>query len=74
MTLNQIEFDGLTILMMKNNDQILTEILLTETSDNFSGSELIKDHEWYNKLMQFNLIRENFDIDYETGYFNDNIN
>jgi len=59
---------------MKNKDQILTEILFTESSEIVPFTELKHDHEIYNKLMQINVLKENFDIDYETGYFNDNIN
>lgn len=59
---------------MENKDQILTEILFTEPSKMVSGNELKQDYEIYNRLMQVNLLKENFDIDYETGYFNDNIN
>lgn len=59
---------------MKNKDQILTEILFTEGTETITSNELPQDHDFYNKLMQVNLIRENFDIDYETGYFNDNDN
>lgn len=58
---------------MENKDQILTEILFTEPSK-ISGNELKQDYEIYNRLMQVNLLKENFDIDYETGYFNDNVN
>ena len=59
---------------MKNKDQIITEILFTEPSETVKGNELVHDHEIYNKMMQVNLLKENFDIDYETGYFNDSIN
>lgn len=59
---------------MENKDQILTEILFTEPSEPVSGNALVHDHEIYNKLMQINLLKENFDIDYETGYFNDSAN
>lgn len=59
---------------MENKDQILTEILFTEPSKMVSGNELKQDYEIYNRLMQVNLLKENFDIDYETGYFNDNAN
>ncbi len=59
---------------MENKDQILTEILFTEPSKMVSGNELKQDYEIYNRLMQVNLLKENFDIDYETGYFNDNTN
>ncbi len=58
---------------MENKDQILTEILFTEPSK-ISDNGLKQDYEIYNRLMQVNLLKENFDIDYETGYFNDNIN
>lgn len=58
---------------MENKDQILTEILFTEPSK-ISGNEMMQDYEIYNRLMQVNLLKENFDIDYETGYFNDNVN
>lgn len=59
--------------MMKNKDQILTEILFAEPTETVCSNES-NDHDIYNKLMEVNLMRENFDIDYETGYFNDNIN
>lgn len=59
---------------MENKDQILAEILFTEPSKMVSGNELKQDYEIFNRLMQVNLLKENFDIDYETGYFNDNIN
>lgn len=58
---------------MENKDQILTEILFTEPSK-ISDNGLKQDYEIYNRLMQVNLLKENFDIDYETGYFNDNVN
>jgi hypothetical protein len=59
---------------MKNKDQIIAEILFTEPTEAISGNELVQDYEIYNKLMQINLLKENFDIDYETGYFNDSVN
>lgn len=59
---------------MKNKDQIISEILLNEPSETISVNELLHDHEIYNKLMQINLNKENYDIDYETGFFNENRN
>lgn len=58
---------------MENKDQILAEILFTEPSQMVSGNEL-QDYEIINRMMQVNLLKENFDIDYETGFFNDSVN
>jgi hypothetical protein len=59
---------------MENKDQILAEILFTRPSEKLSGNDLVNDYEVHNNLMQINLLKENFDIDYETGFFNDNVN
>lgn len=59
---------------MKNKDQILTEILFTEPSQTTTSNEITHEHDLFNKLMQVNLIRENNDVEYETGYFNEKLN
>lgn len=59
---------------MRNKDQILTEILFTEPSETTTSNEITHEHEFFNKLMQVNLIRENNDVEYETGYFNEKFN
>jgi len=59
---------------METKDQNLTDRVCIGTNETFSSNELNLDHDWFNMLLQINLSRDNFDLEYEMGYNNDSNN
>lgn len=59
---------------METKEQNLTDSLHNVTTETVSSNDFILDHDWFNMLMQVNLSRDNYDLEYETGYFSDSSN